>query len=76
MATDKYLLRKISEEFAKGNLEFSSEYLAEDVKWNILGDDTIIGRAKVLEVSKMLQLESFPVIKIKNVVSEGDFCGY
>jgi ketosteroid isomerase-like protein len=73
MATNTYLLKKISEEFAKGNLEFSGDYLAEDIKWNILGNDTIIGREQVLEVFQMLQLQSFPVIKIKNVVSEENF---
>lgn len=67
------LLKKISEEFAKGNLEFCTAYLADDIKWNILGNSPIIGKENVLEVSKMLQLESFPIITIKNVVAEGDF---
>jgi uncharacterized protein len=67
------LFIKISEEFAKGNLEFAGVYLADDVRWNILGENTIIGKAEVLEVSKMLQLESFPIITIKNIVADGDF---
>ena len=33
----------------------------------------IIGKDEVLEVSKMLQLESFPVITIKNIVAEGNY---
>lgn len=73
MTINKQLQKKISEEFAKGNLKFSKSYLADDIKWNILGDDTIVGKEQVLEVSKMIQLQSFPVIKIKNVVSEGDY---
>jgi uncharacterized protein len=67
------LLIKISEEFAKGNLEFAGLHLADDMQWNILGENPIIGKEEVLEVSKMLQLESFPVITIKNIVAEGDF---
>ena len=67
------LLRKISEEFARGNLEFAEAYLADDIKWNILGSSPIIGKNQVLEVSKMLHLESFPVITIKNLVAEGDY---
>ena len=63
----------ISEEFAKGNLEFSATYLADDIKWNILGEKPIVGKEQVLEVSKMSQLESFPVITIKNIVAEGDY---
>lgn len=70
---DKQLQKKISEEFAKGNLDFTAEYLADNVKWNILGDSPIIGRAEVLEVSKMLQLQSFPIITIKNIVAEGNY---
>ncbi|HZG23363.1 MAG TPA: nuclear transport factor 2 family protein [Chitinophagaceae bacterium] len=65
--------KQISEEFAKGNLEFSAIYLADDIKWNILGNSPITGKDQVLEVSKMLQLESFPVITIKNTVAEGDY---
>jgi ketosteroid isomerase-like protein len=73
MTTNKQLLKKISEEFARGNLEFSVAYLADGIKWNILGSNPIIGKDQVLEVSKMLQLESFPVITINNVVAEGDY---
>ena len=70
--TNNQLLIKISEEFAKGNLEFAGAYMADDIKWNILGDNPIIGKEQVLEVSKMLQLESFPIITIKNIVADGN----
>jgi uncharacterized protein len=66
------ILIKISEEFAKGNLEFTTTYLADDIKWNILGENAIVGKEAVLEVSKMLQLESFPDITIKNIVADGN----
>lgn len=70
--TNKQLLKKVSEEFAKGNFEFSAAYLADYIKWNILGNAPVIGKEEVLEVSQMLQLESFPEITIKNVVAEGN----
>ena len=73
MASNKQLLKKISEEFAKGNFSFSESYLAEDIKWNILGEETIVGKEQVLELSKMAQLQSFPLIKIKNIICEGDY---
>jgi hypothetical protein len=66
------ILIKISEEFANGNLEFTGAYLADDIKWNILGENPIVGKEAVFEVSKMLQLESFPVITIKNIVADGN----
>ena len=71
--TNKQPLIKISEEFAKGNLEFTSEYLADNIKWNILGNLPTVGKDQVVEVSKMLQLQSFPVITIKNIVAEGNY---
>jgi ketosteroid isomerase-like protein len=73
MAVNAELFKTISEEFAKGNLGFSEAFLADDIKWNILGSDTIVGKEQVLEVSKMAQLQSFPVIKIKNIISEGNY---
>ena len=73
MAVNNELLKRISEEFAKGNLGFSEAFLADDIKWNILGNDTILGKEQVLEVSKMTQLQSYPVITIKNIVQEGDW---
>ena len=48
-------------------------YLADDLKWNILGSSPVIGKEQVLEVSKMLQLESFPVVTIHNVIAEGNY---
>ena len=68
MATNQ----EISEAFAKGNPEIYAAHLAEDVQWNILGSSPIVGRDQVLEVSKMLQLESYPAITVKNIVVEGD----
>ena len=70
---NRQLLKEISEQFARGNMEFVAPHLADGVRWNVLGEETIVGREQVLEVSKMLQLQSFPRITIKNVVSEGDF---
>ena len=71
--TNGQLQIKISEKFAKGDFEFTDMYLADDIKWNILGETSIEGKEQVLEVSKMLQLEYFPVITIKNVIAEGNY---
>jgi uncharacterized protein len=47
--------------------------LADDIKWNILGENSITGKQQVLEVSKMIHLESLPIITIKNIVAEGNY---
>jgi uncharacterized protein len=66
-------LKQIAEAFAKGNLKFSATHLSEDVIWNILGSSPIFGKEQVLEISKMLQLESFPIITIKNIIAQANF---
>ena len=71
--TNNEFLIKIAEEFAKGNLAFAEAYLAEDIKWDIVGDNPVIGKEQVLEVSKMSQLQSFPVITIKNIIAAENF---
>lgn len=71
--TKTQLLIEIAEKFATGDLAFATPYLAEDIKWNILGENTITGKEQVLEVSKMSQLQSFPAISIKNVIAEENF---
>jgi uncharacterized protein len=73
MSPDPQRLKDVSVEFAKGNIASLGRYLADDVKWNILGNGTVAGRDEVLEVSRMVQLQSFPKITIKNVVCEGNF---
>jgi uncharacterized protein len=67
------LQKKISQEFAKGNMELCLPYLSYNIRWNILGEETIIGKSEVLEVSKMKDLVSYPEITFKNIVAEGCF---
>lgn len=73
MAHESRRLKEISEQFARGNMEHVTPWLAEGVRWNILGSNTIVGKAPVLEASRMVQLESFPEITIRNVIADGDF---
>jgi uncharacterized protein len=69
---NRQLYVQISEAFAKGNLAFAEAYLADDIRWNILGEAAITGKEAVLEVSQMQQLESYPLITIKNIVADGN----
>src|SRR4028119_1085159 len=71
--TNTLSMKKISEAFAKGDMEFAEPYLSPGIRWNIIGEDTVTGKEQVLEVSKMLQLESFPVITIKNIVAQENY---
>lgn len=65
--------KQVSEAFAKGDMTLAAPHLAADIRWNILGEVPVEGREEVLEVVKMTQLQSFPVITIHKVIAEGDF---
>lgn len=67
------LQKKISEEFVRGNFDFSSTHMADDARWNILGTAPIIGRERIAEAFKMEQLQSFPLVKIKTIIAEGQY---
>jgi len=73
MSSERERIKELSVEFAKGNIAAVEPYLADDVRWNILGEDTLTGRTAVIELTRMVQLQSFPKIAIKNVVCEGNF---
>ena len=54
-------------------MDIVKPFLAEDIRWNILGNDTVSGRDQVLEANRMAQLQSFPKITIKNIIAEESF---
>ncbi len=64
--------KNICVEISKGNFELYKSFLEDDVQWNILGNNPIIGKEQVLEVLKMAQLKNFPVITIKTIIAEGN----
>ena|SRR5687768_10344873 len=73
MPLDLRKRKDISVQFAKGNMDFVEPYLADDIRWNILGSGTVSGRDQVLEANKMAQLQSFPKVTIKTIVGEESF---
>ena len=70
---NKELVKKINQSFLKGNAEEVSEYIDENIKWNIVGMPVINGKNNFIETMEMMELENFPDIKIKNIIAEGDF---
>ena len=70
---NKELVKKINQSFLKGNAEEVSEYIDENIKWNIVGMPVINGKNNFIETMEMMELENFRDIKIKNIIAEGDF---
>ena len=73
MKKNSELIKKVSEAFAKGDIEFAEKYFSEDMHWNIIGEEPIKGKEQILEIYKMSQLESFPIVTIKNMIAEGNY---
>ncbi len=72
--TNKEIWQQINDAFENGDMKFYEAHLANDIHWNILGNEKpIIGKKEFLEVMKMQDLESFPEITITNIVAEGDY---
>ena len=69
---NKKLVRKINEAFLKSNINKVSDYIDDNIKWNIVGMPVITGKNDFIETMEMMELES-PGLKIKNVIAEGDY---
>jgi limonene-1,2-epoxide hydrolase len=70
---NKKIVKGIIEMFTGNNLSPYLNYLAEDIKWNIVGMPSICGKSEFIETVNSLELENFKFTKIKNIISEGEF---
>jgi len=73
-------LKKFTEQHGVGEDEIEAECLADDIRWNIIGSTTIVGKRNFLEAIKKrekIQLKgsdgSFLLIDIKKVSVEGEY---
>ena len=70
--TNKEIIRRVNEGFAEGDNEKILQYVADDVRWDIVGISTHIGKNAF---SKEINNENFtgvPIITTKNEIEEGD----
>lgn len=77
---NKKIVENFVNEFIKRNYETYMNYLADDIKWNIVGMPPINGKQNFLEVLEMMEV--WPSSKEgintssgaeKNIIAEGDF---
>ncbi|MDP4552815.1 hypothetical protein Q9251_18205 [Alkalihalobacillus macyae] len=75
MTSESHVLtqRQIAESFSNGNFDPAFPFLAKTIKWNIVGDKTLVGREAVIEECKQTS-NYFKTITTKfttlNVISE------
>lgn len=77
---DKKIVKKITEKFLKKESEsyltgdrFYLEYIADDIKWKIIGQPVITGKKNFLNKMKRNEFENSPLIKIKNIIAAGEY---
>ena len=67
------IVKQIIELFNGNNHNLYSEYLTENIKWNIVGMPLICGKSDFINAVKSLELENFSLSRIKNIISEKEF---
>lgn len=72
-STIKDFIKTVTYGYDNKDVSFYLDYLAEDVRWNIIGKEPVIGKENFIEAMIKEELESFPVITIINVISNGEY---
>ena len=70
--TNKEIIRKVNEGFSEGNNEKILLYVADDVRWDIMGISTHIGKEAFRKEINNENFEGVPIITTKNEIEEGD----
>ena len=72
MTTNKEIIQKVNEGFSEGDNEKILRYIADDVRWDIVGISTHIGKDAFDKEINNENFEGKPTITIKNEIAEGD----
>lgn len=62
-------LQKINKAFETGDLEFFTDHITEDIKWEIVGETRIKGKAAFIEYLKMMGTYEITQVKIKHIIT-------
>jgi len=71
--TNKEIIRKVNEGFSEGDTEKILLYVADDVRWDIPGMPSHIGKDAFRKEINNENFTGLPTITIKNEIGEGDF---
>ena len=71
--TNRKIIERIYKTVKENHKNNYLKYLADDVKWNIIGLSTISGKNNFLKIMDLLEFKNFPFGEIKNIISENDF---
>ncbi len=72
-AKNTEIVKRIIKLFNSNNYNTCSDYLAENIKWNIVGMPVIHGKSEFIKAVNSLELENFSFSRIKNIISKGNY---
>ncbi len=67
---NKNIVEKFVNAFIMQKYDLYKNYLAEDIKWNIVGMPTINGKQNFLEAMEIMEIFSD---RLQHIIAEGDF---
>ncbi len=73
MIKNKEIIRKVNEGFTEGDTEKILLYMADDVRWDIPGMFTAVGKDEFRKEINNEVFEGVPTITIKNEIEEGGY---
>ena len=76
----KDIIENLDERFSKDRNGFFLDYVADDIRWNIIGKSVIVGKDNFIKAMRTQELvginsdgKNYPVITIKNIIIEGEY---
>jgi len=70
--TNKQIIQKVNDAFAAGDTDTILSFVADDVRWDVLGFSTAIGKEQFRREVENEGFEGRPVITITSAIEEGD----
>jgi ketosteroid isomerase-like protein len=70
--TNKEIIQKVNDAFAAGDTDTILSFVADDVRWDVLGFSTAIGKEEFRREVENEGFEGRPVITITSAIEEGD----
>ena len=64
------IIRSVCEEFSKGNPNFGIEFLSDDVRWHLVGEQTVVGIENVKRRSDAGAMMGFPTFTISTTIAD------
>ena len=64
-------LKEFNIAFAKGNIEYITESVADEIDWNIIGDRKIEGKEKFIKELEKMKSEKATELIIDQILSHG-----